>query len=164
MGFKKMEESNWSEMMAMSKARIPFMPPDVWTDVQNNLDAIHYSTTLQPVFAKYLSQEDAAKAIAFFSTPAGKRVAAAMPMIMAESLTASQQKGREAANSAISAHRTEIEAARQKYVDEHTPKTAPGGMGAPAPGAAPGGPASAAPPASNPSGPAATPQPSAPQH
>jgi hypothetical protein len=125
MGFKKMEDDNWSEMLAMSKARIPFMPPTVWTDVQTNLNGIDYPATMQPIYAKYLSQEDAAKALEFYRTPAGKRVLQAMPMMMAEGLTASQQKGRQAANEAISAHRPEIEAAQKKYQEEHAPKTSP---------------------------------------
>jgi len=153
MGFKKMEDANWSEMMAMSKARIPFMPPAVWTDVDTNLGKIDYPTTMQPIYAKYLSQEDAAKAITFFSTPAGKRVLQAMPMLMAESMNASQQKGREAANAAISAHRPEIEAARKQYIEEHTPKSSP------APGAGPANPtAPATSPAPSTPAPSATPQ------
>ena len=46
-------------------------------------------------------------------------------MMMAESLSASQQKGRQTANDAISAHRPEIEAAQKKYQEEHAPKTTP---------------------------------------
>ena len=149
MGFKKMEDANWSEMLTMSKARIPFMPPAVWTDVQTNLNGIDYSATMQPIYAKYLSQEDAAKALEFYGTPAGKRVLQAMPMMMAESLSASQQKGRQAANDAISAHRPEIEAAQKKYQEEHAPKTTP----------APGN-GSATP--SQPASPSTTPAPSTP--
>ena len=133
MGFKKMEDDNWSEMLAMSKARIPFMPPAVWTDVQTNLNGIDYPSTMQPIYAKYLSQEDAAKALEFYGTPAGKRVLQAMPMMMAEGLTASQQKGRQAANDAISAHRPEIEAAQKKYQEEHAPKTPAPGAGSATP-------------------------------
>lgn len=134
MGFRKMQDANWSEMLTMSKQRIPFMPPAVWTDVQTNLSGIDYPATMQPIYAKYLSQEDTAKALEFYRTPAGQRVLQAMPMMMAESLSAAQQKGRQAANDAISAHRPEIEAAQKKYEAEHAPPQtapAPGGNATP---------------------------------
>ena len=62
MGYKKIEENNWSQMIAMNRQAAPFIPEDVWTDVQTNIDGIDYTTLIQPIYAKYLSQEDAAKA------------------------------------------------------------------------------------------------------
>lgn len=149
MDYKKIEENNWSQMIAMNRQAAPFIPEDVWTDVQSRIDAIDYPTLMQPIYAKYLSQEDAAKALEFYRTPAGKRVLKALAPMLGESVAASQQKGRQAGRDAIEKHRPEIEAAQKKYQEEHAPKTAP----------APGG--STATP-SQPSSPSTTPAPATP--
>ena len=140
MDYKKIEQSNWSQMIAMNKQAAPFIPNDVWTDVQTNVDSIDYPTLLQPIYAKYLSQDDAAKALAFYQTPAGKRVLQSMPPMLGESVQAAQQKGRQVGRDAIEKHRPEIEAAQKKYQAEHAPSagsSAPGGATPGAGGATP---------------------------
>ncbi|HEY3990460.1 MAG TPA: DUF2059 domain-containing protein [Acidobacteriaceae bacterium] len=130
MGYKKIEESNWSQMIAMNKRAAPFIPDDVWSDVQTNISGIDYPTLMQPIYAKYLSQEDAAKALDFYRTPAGKRVLQSMPPMLGESVAAAQQKGRQVGRDAIEKHRPEIEEAQKKYQAEHAPpagSTTPGG-------------------------------------
>ncbi len=134
MQFKKTEDRNWSQMITMNKQAAPFIPNDVWTDVQSGIDGIDYSALVQPIYARYLSEDDATKALAFYSTPAGQRVLQAMPSILGESAAASQQKGRQVGRDAIEKHRTEIEAAQKKYQEEHAPAGGPGS----APGAGPG--------------------------
>jgi hypothetical protein len=152
MEYKKMEQSNWTQMIAMNKQAAPFIPQDVWTDVQTGIDGIDYPTMMQPIYAKYLSQEDAAKALEFYRTPAGKRVLQAFPPMLGESVGAAQQKGRQVGRDAIEKHRPEIEAAQKKYQAEHAPpagSTVPGGA-TPAPSTEPAPstppPASATPP------------------
>lgn len=125
MNYKKIEDTNWSQMISMNRQAAPFIPEDVWTDVQSNINAIDYPNLMQPIYAKFLSQEDAAKALEFYRTPAGKRVLQSMAPMLAESVAASQQKGRQAGRDAIEKHRPEIEAAQKKYQEEHAPKTAP---------------------------------------
>jgi uncharacterized protein len=141
MGYKKIEENNWSQMIAMNRQAAPFIPEDVWSDVQTNIAGIDYPTLIQPIYAKYLSQEDAAKALEFYRTPAGKRVLQSMPPMLGESVNAAQQKGRQVGRDAIEKHRAEIEAAQKKYQAEHAPpagSTAPGAGGAtPAPSGSP---------------------------
>ncbi len=135
MNYKKIEDSNWSQMIAMNKQQAPFIPEDVWTDVQSNVSSIDYPALMQPIYAKYLSQEDAEKALVFYRTPAGKRVLQSMPPLLGESVAASQQKGRQLGRDAIEKHRPEIEAAQKKYQEEHPPQGAGGpGNGSGAPG------------------------------
>jgi hypothetical protein len=133
MDYKKIEQNNWTQMIAMNKQAAPFIPNDVWTDVQTNINGIDYPTMMQPIYAKYLSQEDAAKALEFYRTPAGKRVLQSMPPLLGESVQAAQQKGRQVGRDAIEKHRPEIEAAQKKYQAEHAPPA-----GSTGPGAAPG--------------------------
>jgi hypothetical protein len=151
MEYKKMEQNNWSQMIAMNKQAAPFIPQDVWTDVQTGIDGIDYPTMMQPIYAKYLSQEDTAKALEFYRTPAGKRVLQAFPPMLGESVGAAQQKGRQVGRDAIEKHRPEIEAAQKKYQAEHAP---------PAGSTAPGG---ATPAPAQPASPSTTPAPSTPQ-
>jgi hypothetical protein len=150
MDYKKIEQSNWSQMIAMNRQAAPFIPDDVWTDVQSNINGIDYPTLMQPIYAKYLSQEDAAKALDFYRTPAGKRVLQSMPPLLGESVAAAQQKGRQLGRDAIEKHRPEIEAAQKKYQQEHPPQGAPGsGSAAPGQSASPSTtPAPATPPPS----------------
>ena len=136
MGYKKMEQTNWSQMIAMNKQAAPFIPQDVWTDVQTGIDGIDYPNLMQPIYAKYLSTEDAAKALDFYRTPAGKRVLQAFPPMLGESVGAAQQKGRQVGRDAIDKHRPEIEEAQKKYQAEHAPpagSTGPGAGASPAP-------------------------------
>jgi hypothetical protein len=159
MGYKKMEQNNWSQMIAMNKQAAPFIPEDVWTDVQTNINGIDYPSLMQPIYAKYLSTEDAAKALDFYRTPAGKRVLQAFPPMLGESVGAAQQKGRQVGRDAIDKHRPEIEEAQKKYQAEHAP---PAGSTAPGAGASPA-PASPAPASPAPASPSTTPAPSKPQ-
>jgi hypothetical protein len=145
MNYKSIEQNNWSQMITMNKQAAPFIPEDVWTDVQTNINGIDYPTLMQPIYAKYLSQEDAAKALVFYQTPAGKRVLQSMPPMLGESVAATQQKGRQVGRDAIEKHRPEIEAAQKKYQAEHAPpagSTAPGGATPGSGSAAPGQPTS----------------------
>jgi hypothetical protein len=154
MGYKKMEQTNWSQMIAMNKQAAPFIPQDVWTDVQTGIDGIDYPSLMQPIYAKYLSTEDAAKALDFYRTPAGKRVLQAFPPMLGESVGAAQQKGRQVGRDAIDKHRPEIEEAQKKYQAEHAP---------PAGSTGPGAAASPSPASPTPASPSTTPAPSKPQ-
>ena len=102
--------------------------------MQTGINGIDYPSLMQPIYAKYMSQEDAAKALEFYRTPAGKRVLQAFPPMLGESVGAAQQKGRQVGRDAIDKHRPEIEAAQKKYQAEHAP---PAGSTAPGAGAPP---------------------------
>lgn len=153
MNYKKIEDNNWSQMITMNKQAAPFIPQDVWTDVQSGISGIDYPVLMQPIYAKYLSQEDAAKALVFYRTPEGRRVLQSMPPILGESVAASQQKGRQVGRDAIEKHRPEIEAAQKKYQAEHAPQGGTGASPAPSPSTTP------APSPSTPPAGAATPKP-----
>jgi hypothetical protein len=149
MEYKKMEQNNWTQMIAMNKQAAPFIPEDVWTDVQSSVNAIDYPSLMQPIYAKYMSEEDAAKALVFYQTPAGKRVLQAFPPMLGEGVGAAQQKGRQAGRDAIEKHRPEIEAAQKKYQAEHAPPAGSTGPGAGGAAPAPSSPSTTPPPASN---------------
>jgi uncharacterized protein len=140
MGYKQMEENNWSQLIAMNRRAAPFIPEDVWTDVQNGINGIDYAGLMQPIYAKYLSQEDASKALEFYRTPAGKRVLQSFPPMLGAGVAAAQQKGHDVGRDVIEKHKPEIEEAQKKYQAEHAPAASPtpgAGSTTPAPSTTP---------------------------
>jgi uncharacterized protein len=139
MGFKKTMNGMLMQTIAMQKQQAPFVPQDVWTDLQTSFDKVDYVSIFQPIYAKYLSQEDAAKALEFYRTPAGRHMLEVMPQLMHDIMLASQQKGQQVGREVIDRHRAEIEAAQKKYQQEHEPQPAApaSGPGTSGPGASP---------------------------
>ena len=119
----------------------PFVPQDVKDDLNASIAKMDVETPVVDVYKKYLSTEDAAKAIEFYKTPAGHRIAETAPMLNAEVQKAATQVGQQTAKEAIDRHRPEIDAAQKKYQDEHAAKPAapatPGAPGAAHPTPAP---------------------------
>ena len=134
----------------------PFVPEDVKTDLNASIDKMDVETPVIDVYKKYLSTEDAAKAIEFYKTPAGHRIAESAPMLNAEVQKAATQVGQQTAKDAIDRHRPEIEAAQKKYQEEHA--AAKPSLGGPAGASAPASPAKpTTPPAASTPAPATSP-------
>jgi hypothetical protein len=134
MGFKKMMNGMLTQTISMQKQQAPFVPPDVWADLQTSFDNVDYVSVFQPIYAKYLSEEDAAKSLEFYRTPAGRHMLEVMPPLMHDIMLASQQKGQQVGREVIDRHRAEIEAAQKKYQQEHdqqSPQPATGTQPAP---------------------------------
>ncbi len=129
MGYKKLMDNMLNQTIAMQKQQAPFVPADVWTDFQNSFSNIDYVSLLQPIYAKYISEEEAAKSLEFYRTPAGRHMLESMPMLMRDIMVASQQNGQKIGHEVIERHRAEIEAAQKKYQQEQQGNT-PGASGA----------------------------------
>jgi len=155
MGYEKTLEQNRTAMVAQRKARSPFVPQDVWDDFDASTDKIDYPADLLPVYAKYVSTEDAAKLIDFSKTDAGKHFLENLPELTGATIQTVQQQQRKVVEEIQARHKDELEAARKKYMEENPPKAAPT-LGAPT--AAPSGSgATTAPAASSGSGAATAP-------
>ena len=106
----------------------PFIPEDVWQDLEASFAKADFVPVFLPVYQKYLSQEDAAKALEFYRTPAGRRTLAVMPAVMQDVAVAAQAKGEEIAQQVFERHRKEIEDAAKKYEQQNArPANPPGG-------------------------------------
>ena len=145
MGFKNTMNGMLMQTIAMQKQAAPFVPEDVWTDLQTSFGNVDYVSIFQPIYAKYLSQEDAAKSLEFYRTPAGHHMLEVMPPLMHDIMLASQQKGQQVGREVIDRHRTEIEAAQKKYQQEHEPQPAAPASGPGASGPGTNGPATSGP-------------------
>src|SRR5271170_2401861 len=149
MGYDKIVEQNRTAMVAQRKNRPSFVPQDVWDDFDATSDKIDYPADLLPVYAKYLSTEDAAKLIDFAKTEAGKTFLENIPELSGATFQAMQQQQRKVGEEVQARHKDELDAARKKYQEEHAPKPAPT-LGAPS--SAPSGSGTSAAPASSGSG------------
>jgi len=145
MGYDKIVEQNRTAMAAQRKSRPSFVPQDVWDDFDTTSDKIDYPADLLPVYAKYLSTEDAAKLIDFAKTEAGKTFLENIPELSGATFQAMQQQQRKVGEEVQARHKDELDAARKKYQEEHAPKPTPT-LGAPS--SAPSG-SSASPAASS---------------
>lgn len=84
------------QMFAMMKQQLPNVPEDFWKSAEEEimktiLDDI--VNMLAPVYNKHLTQDDLKGIIQFYETPVGKKMAAAQPYIMSDSMKVGQQWG-----------------------------------------------------------------------
>jgi hypothetical protein len=82
-GTDKIKEELLSNMLRYIN-QAPFMPKDVSEDLRASMDKADINTPLIGIYKKYLSTEDAAKAIDFYRSPAGRDLIKANPQIMGE--------------------------------------------------------------------------------
>jgi hypothetical protein len=124
-GSARLQKQMIGMMMPMLKAGMPpYMPADVMEDFGNSLAGADWEAVMIRSYQAHVSTEDAATAIAFYSTPAGQRFVAAAPVILQETRTAATELSIQLLQEAIARHRTEIDAAKQKYEMSH-PWSAP---------------------------------------
>ncbi len=97
----------------------PYVPQDVIDDLDKSLENSDLETHAAEIYPKYISTDDAAKIIEFYKTPAGQRMIAAQPYMMTEMQRSAVQVAQQTAKDVITRHKTEIEAAEQKYMQEH---------------------------------------------
>lgn len=117
-------------MAYFQRAFPPFIPADVRTDLQNSLDKMDIDTPTVATYQRFLSTEDAEKAIEFYRTPAGKDLLEVTPVMMGEIQKSALQNGQDTARAVIERHKTEIEAAQKAYEAQHPRPGAPT-LGAP---------------------------------
>lgn len=135
--------------LAMQRSRAPeYVPASVWDELESSLANVDFAAMIAPVYQRYLSEEDAEKAIAFYKTPEGQRYIAAFPSVMQMAMSVGQQQGAMIARQVFSKHEQEIMAAKKKYDDEQ--KAQQNQLAKPAASATPATPATPAPPAGKP--------------
>jgi uncharacterized protein len=74
------------QMMVLYEKRFPSVPTEFWTEFRKQMNDDEMIALVVPIYAKYLSIDDVRAATAFYESPAGKRVVAALPQIMKESM------------------------------------------------------------------------------
>ena len=95
-----------------------WIPASIWKEMEDGFMGIDFGTLLYPTYAKYLSEEDAAKVIAFYKTPEGQHFIQVTPFVMSEAGKIGQQEGVRIAQQVFTTHQQELLDAKTKY-DTH---------------------------------------------
>jgi hypothetical protein len=91
-------ETMINQMVTMLKAQQPNASAEVMANMEQVLKESSLSKLLDmlvPVYQKHMTEKDLKSIIAFYETPAGKKYASKVPLIMQESMVAGQQWGAE---------------------------------------------------------------------
>lgn len=113
------EQAMRGMMTYMQKSLPPFMPKDVIDDLEASLEKIDLEPMAIESYQKHISTEDATQLIAFYKTPAGKRVVQVLPVITQELQEEGAKQGVKVSREVIERHADEIRAAASKYQQDH---------------------------------------------
>lgn len=83
------------KMIAQQKQAMPFFPDAFWTDFEAEFAKLDWVAIATPIYQKYLSQEDADKAIAFYQTSAGQHALDASMSVYNDMAQAGFERGKE---------------------------------------------------------------------
>jgi hypothetical protein len=97
----------------------PYIPADVVDDLDKSLQNADLESHAAEIYPKYISTEDADRIIEFYKSPAGHRFIEAQPYMMTEMQRSAIQVAQQTAKDVITRHKAEIDAAQQKYMEEH---------------------------------------------
>lgn len=86
-----------NQILPALKKAYPNTSEQFWTEFASSINPADFENMVIPIYQKYLSQEDIAALINFYSTPAGKKLIQLQPQIMSESVAAGQEWGRKLA-------------------------------------------------------------------
>jgi uncharacterized protein len=108
------------QAVAAQRANAPeFIPASIWTEFEDRLVKIDFPTLLYPTYSRYLSEQDAAKAIEFYKTPEGQHLIQVMPVVMKDAGKVAQEQGARIAQEVFTRHQQELLDAKAKYDSQH---------------------------------------------
>jgi uncharacterized protein len=115
-----MKQQMLDGMLPFVQQMLPYMPDSVVDDFRHSLEMADFDAALVRTFQAHLSAEDAVEIIAFYKTPAGRRMIGVMPLIESEGQQAGAELGQQVMLQVIQRHQAELDAAKKKYQHEHT--------------------------------------------
>jgi hypothetical protein len=115
-----MKQQMLDGMLPFVQQMLPYMPDSVVDDFRHSLEIADFDAALVHTFQAHLSTEDATQIIAFYKTPAGRRMIGVMPLIESEGQQAGSELGQQVMLEVIQRHQAELDAAKKKYQQEHT--------------------------------------------
>jgi uncharacterized protein len=80
-------------MISALKAKMTDVPPDFWVKFEQKINTHDLLDKIIPLYDKYFSTEDLKAVNAFYASPAGQRILAALPQIMQESMKMGMEWG-----------------------------------------------------------------------
>lgn len=85
------------QMLASFKQSNPAVPAKFWDDLRTEMNVGQLTELVVPIYDRHLSHDDVRQLIAFYESPVGRKLIAAQPQIVAESMKAGQEWGQAAA-------------------------------------------------------------------
>ena len=85
------------QMMVQMKTLVPNAPEEFWVEFRAAANPSDLVDTIVPIYAKYFTHEDILALLAFYDTPAGKKLIANQPAILQESMAAGSAWGQRVA-------------------------------------------------------------------
>ena len=85
------------QLLGSFKQSNPAVPAKFWDDLRGELNAGQLTELVVPIYDRHLSHDDVKQVIAFYESPAGRKLISVQPQIVAESMKAGQDWGRAAA-------------------------------------------------------------------
>jgi hypothetical protein len=95
-GAVRMVEQMKQQMFTIFRKQASQLPPEFWTRLDKDTDTDQLITKLIPVYDKYYSLDDLKAVNAFYQSPPGQRLLQAQPQVLHDSMTISQEWGRQA--------------------------------------------------------------------
>ncbi|MDP2308981.1 MAG: DUF2059 domain-containing protein [Pseudomonadota bacterium] len=92
MGIQMMDQ-----MLVSLKPMAPGLPDAFWEGVKSEFKSDDLINLVVPIYARHLSHDDVRALIAFYESPAGRKMIEVQPAIMAESMQVGQVWGQEIA-------------------------------------------------------------------
>lgn len=93
-GTKKIMEQMTVTLKETYKKNYADVDPKFWDEFFKEMSA-DLINMIVPIYDKHFTEEDIKGMIAFYETPAGKKMVEKLPMIMQESMTVGQEWGRQ---------------------------------------------------------------------
>lgn len=92
-GAAAMGQQVMDQMITTMAPMAPQLPPKFWDEVRAEFRADGLIDLIVPIYAKHLGHEDVKALITFYESPAGKKLIAAQPALVAESMQVGQAWG-----------------------------------------------------------------------
>ncbi len=92
-GAAAMGEQVMDQMIGSMKPMAPQLPETFWTELRVEVTGDSLIELVVPIYAKHLNPEDVKALLAFYESPAGKKLIAVQPAITAESMEVGQAWG-----------------------------------------------------------------------
>ncbi len=100
-GAAKMGQQAMDQMLAAMKPSFPKVPEAFWDMFRSKSNGDDLISLIVPIYAKYYTPQDIDGLIAFYQTPLGQKVVAALPDIAHDSMAAGQAWGQQKAHDVI---------------------------------------------------------------
>jgi hypothetical protein len=97
-GSAALAQQAMDQMMVHLKTLVPNAPEEFWTEFRASANPSELVDMMVPIYAKYFTHEDILALLAFYDTPAGKKLIASQPAILHESMAAGAAWGQRVAS------------------------------------------------------------------